>query len=60
MSVERTFMRTFFLLIGVVVSWITFDTILRRTENPLYALLALAFVLAFWIGALRVIVRVRL
>ena len=58
MSAERMMLRIVFLIVGVMFSWFTFDLVLNRTENPILAFLSIAVVLAFWIGMLKVIVKV--
>jgi uncharacterized membrane protein YccC len=57
-SAERMMLRIVFLIVGVMFSWFTFDLVLNRTENPILAFLSIAVVLAFWIGMLKVIVKV--
>jgi len=49
--------RIVFLAFGVLFSWFTYDLVLRTSENPYLAALALVVVLAFWIGTLRVIIK---
>lgn len=58
-AAERMMLRIVFLIVGVMFSLFTFDFVFNRTDNPVLAFLSLAVALAFWIGTLRVILRVQ-
>jgi hypothetical protein len=57
MSEKKTALKIFYLVVGVMFSWFTYDLVLRTTDNPLLAVFAMTIVLAFWIGTL--VVRIK-
>ena len=57
MSEKKTVLKKFYLVVGVMFSWFTYDLVLRSSNNPVLAVTAMALVLAFWIGTL--VVRIK-
>ena len=57
MSEKRAVLKILQLFFGVLLSWFTYDLVLRTTDNPILAVFAMTVVLAFWIGTL--VVRIK-
>ena len=56
---EKMFLNIFFLLMGLILSLVTYTLVLGTTDNPIIAIISMTVVLAFWVGALTVSVRIR-
>jgi hypothetical protein len=59
MSGQKMMFQIVFLAIGVMFSMFAFIFTLKVTDNPIIALLSMVAILAFWIGTLSVVFRVR-